>query len=194
MYNIFVEIPENLSDSDIVSQIQKGKTEYLPALFGRYFGTIHKKAAQWFGSVLDSDDFAQEGFIALYHAAMSYDHSTASFATYANVCIDNAMQTLGKKLFRKRAIPEGMLTSLEEAKPVSIVSPETCLIEMETVNALFSEIKSALSDFEYKVFVAYLTYYDYSVVSEKLSVSVKSVNNALCRIRQKLKTKLTGNR
>ena len=194
MYNIFVEIPKNLSDDEIVLQIQKGNSEYLPALFGRYFGIIHKKASKWCGSVLDSDDFAQEGFIALYHAAMSYDYFSASFSTYANVCIDHAVKTLAKKLSRKRRIPEQMITSLNEVDPVSTLGPETQVIERETVNALFSEIKSVLSDFEYKVFAAYLTYYDYNVISEKLDVSVKSVSNALCRIRQKLKTKLAGNR
>lgn len=194
MYNIFVEIPENLSDEDVVFQIQKGNNEFIPALMGRYLGTIHNKAANWCGTEFDRDDYLQEGLIALYRAAKSYDFSSASFKSFANTCIDNAVKTVAKKNLKKGRIPENLITSLEDAEVPLTSGPESQVIERETLLALFSEIKSVLSDFEYIVFTAYLTYYDYGMIAQKLNVTVKSVNNALCRIRSKLKTKLTGNR
>lgn len=194
MYNIFVEIPKNFSDEDVVLEIQKGNNEFIPVLVGEYIGIIHKKSNEFTAAGYDREDFVQEGIIALYRAAMNYDFSSASFSTFATTCIENAVKTVAKRNVRKGNIPENLLSSLDDVDVPSSVSLENQVIEKETVLALFSEIKSVLSDFEYNVFTAYLTYYDYGIISEKLNVSVKSVNNALCRIRSKLKKKLAGNR
>ena len=106
MYSIFVDNHKNLSDNDILERIQSGNNEFLQSLFFRYINLVHKKTTEYSVADIEIDDFIQEGLIALYHAAMTYDFSTSSFVTYAKTCVSNAISTLMKHKNRKRRIPE----------------------------------------------------------------------------------------
>ncbi len=194
MYNIFVDNHKNLSDNDILRGIQSGNNEFLPSLFSRYVDLVHNKAIGYSIADIELDDFIQEGLIALYHAAMTYDFSTSSFVTYAKTCVSNAILTLMKHKNRKRRIPEKLISSIDD-KSVSVAeTPEALMIERENIEGIYSNIKSILSDFEYKVFLASLHGYTVKTISEKFNVSEKSISNALCRLRRKIKTQLTDNR
>ncbi len=194
MYNIFVDNHKNLSDNDIIKRIQGGNTEFLQSLFSRYVNLVHNKAIGYSVTDIELDDFVQEGLIALYHAAMTYDFSTSSFVTYAKTCVSNAISTLMKHKNRKRRIPENLISSIDDKSVSATETPEALMIERESIEGIYSNIKSILSDFEYKVFLASLQGYSVNAISEKFNVSEKSISNALCRLRRKIKTQLTDNR
>ncbi len=194
MYSIFVDNHKNLSDDDILHGIQKGNSEFLQSLFSRYLNLVHNKATWYSVADIELDDFVQEGLIALYHAAKTYDFSTSSFSTYAKTCVSNAISTLLKHKNRKRRIPENLISSIEDKTVSSGETPEILMIERENVEGIYSKIKNLLSDFEYKVFIASLNGYSIKTISERFCVSEKSISNALCRLRKKIRTQLTDNR
>ena len=97
MYSIFVDYHKNLSDDVILKKIQEGSVEYLSSLFARYINLVHNKVTRYSVSELEIEDFIQEGLIALYHAAKTFNFSSSSFKTYANTCVTNAIVTLLKQ-------------------------------------------------------------------------------------------------
>ncbi len=194
MYSIFVDNHKNLSDDDIIRGIQSGNNEFLQSLFSRYVKLVHNKAARYSVADIELDDFVQEGLIALYQAAITYDFSTSSFVSYAKTCVSNAILTLIKHKNRKRRIPENLISSIDDKSVTVVTTPEALMIERESIEGIYSNIKNILSDFEYKVFLASLQGYSVNAISENLNVSEKSISNALCRLRRKIKTQLTDNR
>ena len=194
MYSIFVDNHKNLSDDDIIKGIQQGKNEFLESLFSRYVFLVQIKVGALGVAETETDDFVQEGLIALYHAAKTFDFSSAVFLTYAKTCISNAISSLLKHKSRKRRIPENLVSSIEDNVVVFGETPETLMIERENFYGMCNRIKGLLSQFEYKVFIASLNGYSVAALSKKLNVSEKSVSNALCRLRNKIRTQLTENR
>ncbi len=194
MYSIFVDNHKNLSDKDIIERIKAGDNEFLDSLFSRYINLVRIKVAQFSVCDTEVEDFVQEGLIALYHSARTYDFSGSSFATYASTCVSNAILTLLKHKSRKKRIPENLVSSIEDKTVTIEETPEALMIERENIKGIYNRIKEILSDFEYKVFVLSLNAYSVEDISQKLNVNEKAVSNALCRLRKKIKTQLTDNR
>ena len=124
---------------------------------------------------------------ALYSAVQNYDPQKSSFSTFATLCIKRSVIGVLKSLTQGKVVPEELITSIEETDLADSNTPEKIFFDKEDFKALTDNIKLELSPMEYKVLELYLAGYRYAVIADKLGLNEKSVNNALCRIRKKLK-------
>lgn len=178
---------EERSDEEIVSLINNGG-DY--SLFGviieRYYPVILMYVSQ-FAPADYKEDAIQEATFALFSAIKSYSADKSSFRTFAGVCIKRSVIASLKAHKRKRTIPSEMVTSLDDVELTDSNSPERIFFARNDYEALTNTIKLELSELEYKVLQFYLSGYPYSAIAKSLSISEKSVSNALLRIRKKLK-------
>lgn len=181
-----VEINENISDNEIIVQINKGNLELLQVIIDRYSATI-KYYVNKYCPVAYREDAVQEAVFALYSAVQNFDLEKSSFSTFATLCIKRSVIGVLKSLKQGKTIPEELLTSIDESDITDSNTPEKIFFDKEDFKALTDNIKLELSPLEYKVLQLYLAGYRYSVIADKLNLTEKSVNNALCRIRKKLK-------
>ncbi len=186
MLEKFVENYENLSDEEIVALIKGGDNALLNVLIVRYYPTIFYYVSQYFSANYSEDAF-QEATLALYSAINGYDSEKASFKTFAILCIKRALYDYIKRNNRQKDIPQDMLSSLDEVVVVDYKSPEKIFFEREAYESLAATIRLELSPLEYSVLELFLAGEKYGDIAEKLSVSEKSVDNALGRIRKKIK-------
>lgn len=139
----------------------------------------------------EQNDLYQEGLIGLYKAVITYKHSAdASFSTFANICIKHSIISALRTYYSKKNYPIRSslpLDSEENSNLGLITEPEMLFIERESYKSLLQKIDSSLSDYERKVLKLFLTGISYGDISDKLDTSVKSVDNAIQRIRGKLK-------
>ncbi len=135
-----------------------------------------------------SDDMLQEGRLALFDAAKTYKSDLgASFKTYAGVCIYNRLSNMVRE---KKNVPLSDFLSIEELSAqdkILVDSPEVEFEKRENYEAVLSKIHITLSDFECKVLALYLSGYKRSEIQEKFSISIKAYDNAIARVRKKLK-------
>ncbi len=131
------------------------------------------------------DDLLQEGLIGLLKAVRSYDGKSSSFATFASLCIRNAIISG----FRKYNRQTNMTVSLPDDETDTESSPSTEDVVIDSVRAgvLYEKVYSALSDYEKAVFDMYLFDMSYESIAFATGKSVKSTANAVYRIRTKLK-------
>ncbi len=183
----FVEKYEKMSDDELVRLSQDGDREAGVAILRRHMGLIKARASFFYNGTIEMEDLMQEGIIALYQCIKGYDFVSSSFSTFARICVDRALISEVRSQARKKRIPQDKLVSLDEVAPFAeLKNPESILIENESVNALENDIKILLSKREYKVLMLYLHNYSIGEIASALSVSEKSVNNTLYRIRSKL--------
>ncbi len=154
---------------------------------------IRKRASRIKSVGLAYDDIIQEGLIGLLGAVDTFDEERGvSFETYAIACIDNRIYSALRQDSRKKNLPLNSSLSLSENEDSSLEvlvtqSLEDLVILREEVSAVLEQIHEDLSSFEKKVLALYLEGYSYLAISELLSSSPKSVDNALQRARRKLK-------
>ena len=139
----------------------------------------------------DRDDLYQEAQMGLYKAVMTYDSRYSSFSTYAYICIKSSVLSWLRKSKAKSNIPQSMIYSLSD-EDFDVISdfdnPEDKLIDRENLEILMQKIDDLLSPFEREVLSLYLSDDSYVNIASALSTSEKSVDNAIQRIRRKLKT------
>ena len=133
----------------------------------------------------------QEGMVALLSACRTYDGSKGmSFKNYLMTCVENRYRSMMRASSRQRAVPTRNMVSLEEDTEVAFDPTATPLSEMvetkEYIDSLHRILKNSLSNLEYKVAILHLSGYTYKEISNRLNISLKSVDNAQTRIRQKL--------
>ncbi len=187
MSKIFVKSYEKLSEKEIISQIKNGDYELLQVIIDRYYPTICSCARKYCPASY-TDDAVAEATVALYSAVKDFDEEKSSFSTFANLCIRRAVIGVLKNSKRKRSIPEELLSSIDEHKEIiDSNSPEKIFFDREEYKNLTDTIRLELSALEYKVLECYLAGDKYCDIAKKLDLTEKSVNNALTRIRKKLK-------
>ena len=192
MSNIYSE----LRDSELANLFKGGNIDAFTTLAARFVIPIRSKAASF--RSLETEDLCQEGLIALMYAARSYDsEKEASFSTYANACIYNRFVSLLRKNENKNVVPQSETVSISENSDdlMNLVSsqktdPQFLIIQRENLQRLWSKLRDILSDNEMKVFNMYISGYKYGEISKALSVSYKFVDNAITRIKRKLKANL----
>ncbi len=169
--------------------IQKNDEQAFNTLVDKFLPVIKIKASKF--TQLESDDLVQEGLLGLWSAVQTYDpEKSASFKTYANKCIDNRMLTGASKTKGKKFIPSELMISLDNSDFTQITgeqSPEQRMIDQEAYLGMIKRIKGLLSGTEFSVLGYYLAGYSYGQIAEKLGTNAKAVDNALQRIRNKLK-------
>ncbi len=178
-----------MSDEDLVSVIKSGNDSLLHILVGRYTPMIRVKAQEFSASYgIDIDDMIQEGLIALYSAVKVYKKDVSLFSTFASVCIKRGLLSFCRSQTRKKDIPrDKLIYSDYDVEIAEVKSPEAILIEKEESFILTEDIKKILSPLEYKVLISFIEFNSYETIAKHLEISVKSVNNTMCRVRRKIK-------
>lgn len=182
----FVENNKNMTDDEVILLINKGEYENLQIIINRYLPLIIKTAKKYC-SPNAVEDAVQEATFALYSAIKDYDSEKSSFSAFASLCIKRSVVSGLRKSTSKKTIPDEMLSSIEELQLADHNSPENIIIEKENYKTLANTIKLELSSKEYSVLQFFLEGKSYSEIAKKLSLTEKSVDNALSRIRKKLK-------
>lgn len=186
MRNIIVENNQVMSDEEVVKLIQQGEYSLLPKIIEHYMSVIVSTARGYLPSPY-IDDAVQEATIAFYNAIKTYDSQRSSFSTFASLCIKRAVITFARKNGAQKNIPDELLSSLDDSEISDNSTPEAIFIAKEDYNTLTQSIRVELSKLEYEVLQLFLAGMPYSNIAEMLNISEKSVDNALSRIRKKLK-------
>ncbi|MEG1427408.1 MAG: sigma-70 family RNA polymerase sigma factor [Oscillospiraceae bacterium] len=180
-----------LSDEALIAQVDVSYA--FAELELRYLWLVRAKvgAVSTWGTA-DREDLLQEGLLSLYYAAKTYKTGfDASFSTYAAVCIYNRLSNVARSHKSKKNALLNNSVSLEDVDS-SVPSPEMDLEHREDFEAVLNQIHISLSDFERKVLGLYLGGYKRTEISEKYGVSVKAFDNAMGRVRKKLKSGKVG--
>lgn len=179
---------ENFSDNELVVLINQGEYKYLQLLINRYMPYIISVASRYRAGGFDTEDFIQEGILAIFSAVKAFDSDKSSFKTFVILCINRAMSSaLSRVAGASKHIPDGMITPIDDVELSDTNNPESILIEKESYDDLEHSIKKELSQFEYQVLCEFLNGKSYADIANSLNVTVKSVDNALRRIRSKIK-------
>ncbi len=193
----FANSPQNtqISDKDLVKDAKKDDANAFSALSERYLPFIKSRANRYSNVVgVDTEDFVQEGLFALFKAVKGFDANMGiQFNTYAVTCINNSMATAikthMKDVNQSASVPydgvdEEIIKSQTQQPPILV---EDLYIRKEDSALLADQIQSLLSNFEQQVLKLYLRGNSYIEISGLLSTSTKAVDNALQRVRRKLR-------
>jgi len=192
---------------EIVHLAQQGDTNAMESILNKHKNTVRFFARKYFLVGADIDDLAQEGTIGLYKAIMSYKpDANATFETYAKLCISRAIINAIKKGNSQSNNALNSSLSLgaqgevdfstngnesEQDDSLFILadkhSPESLLLEKENAQDFDNLTKKCLSTFEQDVLNLYLDGNSYNEIAQILNNNVKSIDNALNRIKTKLK-------
>ena len=193
---------DTMQDEEIVAIAQReGDGEALEYLLNKYKNFVRAKARSYFLIGADHEDIVQEGMIGLYKAIRDYriDRS-ASFHAFAELCVTRQIITAIKTATRQKHIPLNSYVSLnrpiyEEDPDRTLLdviteevpsNPESMLIDREDLSLIEGRIGEMLSDLEIEVLIRYIEGKSYQEISEEMNRHVKSIDNALQRIKRKL--------
>lgn len=199
--DISFEEYQQMSDDELVELVHQGDMEAQETLIKRYKNFVLAKSRSYFLVGADREDIVQEGMIGLYKAVRDYKiERLASFRAFAELCITRQIITAIKAATRQKHQPlntyislnkpiydeESDRTLLDILKGGKLSNPEALFISNETYDLIESEISSMLSDLEFDVLQEYLDGKSYQKIAESLDKHVKSVDNALQRVKRKL--------
>ena len=200
-----IEQFEQLSDEQIVEQVHHGSTDALDYLITKYRLFVKSKAKSYFLIGADKEDIVQEGMIGLYKAIRDFKgDKLASFRAFAELCITRQIITAIKTATRQKHIPLNSYVSLDkpifeeesERTLLDIIEspvtddPQHILINQEDYSHLENKMAEVLSELEQQVLERYLAGQSYFEISEQLNRHVKSIDNALQRVKRKLERHL----
>ena len=192
---------ENMPDEEIVQLAQETDGAALEYLLNKYKNFVRTKARSYFLIGADHEDIVQEGMIGLYKAIRDYrKDKLKSFRAFAELCITRQIITAIKTATRQKHIPLNNYVSLnrpiydEESDRTLLdvitedapTNPEEVLIDREDLSVIEGRIGEMLSDLEKQVLVRYIEGKSYAEISEEMGRHVKSIDNALQRIKRKL--------
>ncbi len=180
------------SDAQLARLVRENVPDAFAELSARYLRLIQARAAQFEGPAApEREDLLQEGFIGLYTAAVSYEEiKGASFRTYAGACIYNRMVDTARKHgnSKNRLLNESLSLDSEAASRITAHhSPEDLLELRDQIQGLLKRSESVLSPMEQKALRLYLDGCKRKEIETKSGMSLKAFDNALHRVRRKLK-------
>lgn len=184
---------ESFTDTQLAGLVKSSDSNAFVELAARYLSFVKVKAACYRSAMLEADDLCQEGLMGLLNAARSYDPASGtSFRTYAGVCINNRMIMACRTAASKKNLPLKNFISLSEDDSVigmqdSTANPETVFIDGEDLKLFRQYLEKALSPLEQRVLMLYFGGSSYSEIAAKLGITTKAADNALQRVRLKLK-------
>lgn len=192
---------ESMSDEELVYRSRNdGDSDALEFLIERYRYFVRAKARSYFLIGADHEDIVQEGMIGLYKGVRDYrDERLASFKSFAEMCITRQMITAIKTATRQKHIPlnsyvsldkpifddESDRTLLDVILPTHPTDPQDLLVTREEQLFMEEKMEELLSDLERKVLRLYLDGRSYQEISDDLDRHVKSIDNALQRVKKK---------
>ena len=198
---MFTQDFESMPDEQIVSLAQDADGAALEYLLNKYKNFVRTKARSYFLIGADHEDIVQEGMIGLYKAIRDYRaEKLSSFRAFAELCITRQIITAIKTATRQKHIPLNNYISLN--KPIyeedsdrtlldviteeGVSNPEEMLIDREDLSLIEGRIGQMLSDLEKDVLVRYMEGKSYVEIAGEMHRHVKSIDNALQRIKRKL--------
>lgn len=192
-----------MTDEKLIELSRDGKDEVIDYLLDKYKGLVRRKARTMFLVGGDTDDLIQEGMIGLYKAVRDYDvRKEASFLTFANLCIDRQIYSAINASNRKKHSPLNSYISFPllnflndnvmnelymDKQNVNHRNPEDLYIDRENVLHIEHMLEKELSAFEYEVLKMYIDGADYIEIAERMDKKPKSIDNAIQRIKKKVK-------
>lgn len=169
-----------------IEQARNGDEQAIAGLIARQMPQIRSLAAKAVRPGLDFDDAVQEGIIGLFSALETFDaQKGAAFATYANVCVQNAIVSAVRAAGRSKHAP--LNTSVPYTETESTPGPEELVMQSERYTQTMQSIDTRLSALEKQVLALFLDGCSYGEIGARLNLSEKAVDNALQRVRAKLK-------
>ncbi len=192
---------EAMVDEDLVEVARGGSHKALDYLMLKYKNFVRAKARSYFLVGADREDIIQEGMIGLYKAVRDFKpDKLSSFKVFAELCIQRQIITAIKTATRQKHIPLNSYVSLN--KPIydkdsdrtlmdvlagsRISDPEQLIISREEFYQIERRMGEMLSDLEWQVLMAYLDGQSYQEIAKEIGRHVKSVDNALQRVKRKL--------
>lgn len=182
------------SDEQLIERLRNGETEISDYLMEKYKGLVRKKARAMYLIGGDTDDLIQEGMIGLFKAVQDYrPDRESSFQTFASLCVERQIYSAVKNSTRQKHIPLNSYVSLSEEAETGALeglwseNPEALIIDRENTGSLEKQISRTLSPMENKVLAYYLKGYSYVQIAELMEKEPKSIDNALQRIRGKIR-------
>lgn len=198
---------EDILDEELIDFIHAGDNEALEYLIQKYKHFVRAKARSYFLIGADREDIVQEGMIGLYKSIRDYrGEKLTSFKAFAELCVTRQIITAIKTATRQKHIPLNSYISLD--KPIydedsdrtlldiicgnKVSDPEELIINQEEYDDIEEKMGEILSDLERKVLRLYLDGRSYQEIAEELDRHVKSIDNALQRVKRKLERYLEG--
>ena len=192
----------NLTDEQIVTEIKQGDEYALSYLLEKYKELVNMKVGKYFMVGAEKEDIMQEGMIGLYKAIKNFDtEKQNSFKTFANLCIERQLITAIKTSNRQKHMPLNSYLSLNMAaydnneddsvelidtfNSNTIEDPLETVMKKEYYEQIHNNIEKSLSKFEKQVLDRFMKGESYNVIAKRLDSPVKSVDNAIQRIRKK---------
>ncbi len=188
------------TDEELTEIAKNGDKEALEFLLKKYRDLVEMKVGKFFIIGAEREDIVQEGMIGLYKAIKNYKHNKeSSFKSFANMCIERQLITAIKTSNRQKHIPLNSSISLNanayddsgESELIDkldmqvLEDPLDTITKKEYYQTIETKIDEHLSDFEKQVLRRYARGESYNSIAEKLAAPVKSVDNAIQRIRKK---------
>ena len=193
------------SDEEIIENVREGEASGMDELFERYKNVVRSIASTMYLIGGETEDLIQEGMIGLFKAVQEYDPGRdASFGTFARLCITRQIYSAVKASGRKKHIPLNTYVSLyeetkdddESGRSVEVkdmlrasdsTEPEQVVLSNEKSKEIERAIDEELSSFEKNVLELYVTGMSYSEIADVLGKNEKATDNAIQRIRGKLR-------
>lgn len=192
-----------LTDEQLIEKIKDGEEEACSFLLERYRDLVNMKVSRYFIVGAEKEDIFQEGMIGLFKAIKTFDETKQnSFKTFANMCVERQLITAIKSSNRQKHMPLNSSLSLnisaydnsEDENSTELMEtfnnkaaedPLETIMKKEYYKEMQNAITKHLSKFEKKVLERYIKGESYTVIAQKLDSPVKSVDNAIQRIRKK---------
>lgn len=194
---------DNVKDEDLIEIIKSGDKQAFEYLINKYKELVNMKVSKYYIVGAERDDIVQEGLIGLFKAIKSYKPDQQnSFKSFANMCIERQLITAIKTSNRQKHMPlnsylslnisaydeeegESDTTLMDIFNTTLIEDPLDTITKKEYLQDIEKTIDKSLSDFEKKVLNKYINGKSYIQIAEDLDAPVKSIDNAIQRIRKK---------
>ena len=187
---------EHLTDEEIITAYRRGQEAAIDFICQKYKPLVRKKARSMYLAGGETDDLIQEGMLGLFKAIRDFaPEKQVTFYHFASLCVTRQIQKAVEASNRKKNQPLNAYISISDAQeaegvltqPDAMVNPEQLLIDTENVRQMKERVMQSLSPLERNVLELYLQGYDYRAIAGMLKRPDKGIDNAIQRIRQKVK-------
>ena len=192
----------NLTDEEIISQIKQGDESALVYLLEKYKDIVNAKVGKYFIIGAEREDVIQEGMIGLFKAIKDFNpEKQNTFKSFANICVERQLITAIKSSNKQKHMPLNSYLSLNTAAydnndensvelidtfdSKTVEDPLETIMKEEYYNEIQNAVNKSLSKFEKQVLDRFIKGESYVTIAKRLDSPVKSVDNAIQRIRKK---------
>ena len=190
----------NLRDEELIEKLRLGDEKVMDFILDKYKPLVRKKANAMYLIGGDTDDLIQEGMIGLFKAIRDYNkEKESSFYHFAELCIGRQIYTVVEASNRKKHAPLNSYVSLysgtnedgvvlaDSLTTGAMENPEQMMIDQENLVLFMEHLKERLSKMEGQVLDLYLAGLNYQQIAEEMGKSPKAIDNALQRIKAKVR-------